>query len=83
MSLSGGCYGQLINLFLFQKYISELKTHLGKIGQQIFEATTSLGEAMDLCMNVSRRSTIGSCRTSTMSNMSDDEGDPQHASNVR
>ncbi|VDI28346.1 Hypothetical predicted protein [Mytilus galloprovincialis] len=57
-----------------EKYISELKNHLGKMGQQLFDATASLGEAMDLCMNVSRRST-GSCRSSSMCLISDDDGD--------
>lgn len=44
------------------------------MGQQLFDATASLGEAMDLCMNVSRRST-GSCRSSSMCLISDDDGD--------
>ncbi|CAC5367295.1 unnamed protein product [Mytilus coruscus] len=65
-----------------EKYISELKTHLGKMGQQLFDATASLGEAMDLCMNVSRRST-GSCRSSSMCFISDDDGDFHHGQIVR
>ncbi|XP_063421397.1 biorientation of chromosomes in cell division protein 1-like 1 isoform X2 [Mytilus trossulus] len=65
-----------------EKYISELKNHLGKMGQQLFDATASLGEAMDLCMNVSRRST-GSCRSSSMCLISDDDGDFHHGQIVR
>ena len=60
--------------FFIQKYVTELKMHHGNIGQKLFDATKSLGDAMDLCINISRRSTCGSARSSTLSIMSDDEG---------
>ena len=42
------------------------------MGQQLLDATSSLGDAMDVCMSVSWRSGE-SCRTSTASNISEDE----------
>jgi hypothetical protein len=65
--------------FFLQKYVTELKMHHGNIGQKLFDATKSLGDAMDLCINMSRRSTCGSACSSTLSVMSDDEGDNHQA----
>lgn len=59
-----------------EKYITELKTHQDKI---IFYATKRLRDAMDLCLNVSRKSTCGSGRSSTWSIISDDVGDSRQA----
>jgi hypothetical protein len=57
-------------------YITELKTHQDKL---LFIATKRLGDVMNLCLNVSRRSTCGSGLSSTLSVISDDVGDSHQA----
>ena len=58
-------------------YITELKSHQDKL---LFIAKKkSLGDAMNLCLNVSRRSTCGSGLSSTMSVISHDVGDSHQA----